>query len=360
MNRLKESRVILLLVVLLISVLFIAMIRYFLLAIFLAAISSALAMPIFHRFSYWFKGKKNLNAALTLLTLMFMVFIPFALLIGVVMQQAVQISRSAVPWIRQQILEPAVFTQHLQSFPFYNDLEVYRADILQKAGEITGQAGSILFKYVSSFTLSAAQDLVLLFIFLYVLFFFIRDGKEILEKILSCLPLSESDSHRLLDIFISVTRATIKGCLALGLLQGALSGLAFHFAGIENAFFWGAIMSVLLMFPVLGPPLTWILVWIPFIIYLAASGLYLQAVTLFLFLSIIVHPIDNIFRPILVGRDTQMHELLIFFGTLGGIALFGVFGIFIGPIISALFMTVWEIYEETFREQLLEIKGAKE
>ena len=148
--------------------------------------------------------------------------------------------------------------------------------------------------------------------------------------------------------------------MALGLLQGTLSGLAFHAAGIENAFFWGAIMSVLLMLPVLGPPLTWVLIWIPFIIYLAASGLYLQAISLFLFLTIIVHPIDNILRPILVGRDTQMHELLIFFGTLGGIGLFGVFGIFIGPIIAALFMTVWEIYEETFREQLLEIKGAKE
>ena len=160
MDRIKESKVILLLVVLFISVLFIAMIRYFLLAIFLAAISSALAMPIFHRFSSWFKGKKSLNAALTLLTLMFMVFIPFVLLIGIVMQQAAQISRSAVPWMQQQILEPAVFQQHLRSLPFYNELELYRGEILQKAGEISGQEGSILFKYVSSFTLSAVQDLV--------------------------------------------------------------------------------------------------------------------------------------------------------------------------------------------------------
>ncbi len=191
MDRIKESKVILLLVVLFISVLFIAMIRYFLLAIFLAAISSALAMPIFHRFSSWFKGKKSLNAALTLLTLMFMVFIPFVLLIGIVMQQAAQISRSAVPWMQQQILEPAVFQQHLRSLPFYNELELYRGEILQKAGEISGQEGSILFKYVSSFTLSAVQDLVLLLIFFYVMFFFIRDGNQILEKILSCLPLSQ-------------------------------------------------------------------------------------------------------------------------------------------------------------------------
>ncbi|GEM_PF-4884898 len=107
------------------------------------------------------------------------------------MQQAAQISRSAVPWMQQQILEPAVFQQHLRSLPFYNELELYRGEILQKAGEISGQEGSILFKYVSSFTLSAVQDLVLLLIFFYVMFFFIRDGNQILEKILSCLPLSQ-------------------------------------------------------------------------------------------------------------------------------------------------------------------------
>ena len=168
-----------------------------------------------------------------------------------------------------------------------------------------------------------------------------------------------TDSHRLLDKFLSVTRATLKGCLALGFLQGTLSGLAFHFAGIDNAIFWGAVMSVLLMFPILGPPLTWIFVWVPAIIYLVIMGQQLQAGCLFLFLSIVVHPIDNIVRPILVGRDTQLHELLIFFGTLGGIGMFGIFGIFVGPIISALFVTVWEMYEESFGGYLAGLKESR-
>jgi predicted PurR-regulated permease PerM len=132
-----------------------------------------------------------------------------------------------------------------------------------------------------------------------------------------------------------------------------------YVAGIESAVFWGSIMAVILAFPILGPPLVWIFIWIPAVVYLVATGQHFQALGLLLFLSIAVHPIDNILRPILVGRDTQMPELLIFFGTLGGLGLFGVFGIIIGPIIAALFMTVWEMYAETFSDYLKEINGTK-
>ena len=121
----------------------------------------------------------------------------------------------------------------------------------------------------------------------------------------------------------------------------------------DSAIFWGAIMSLLSIVPVLGPPL----VWVPAVIYLAATGQYPQAIGVLLFCSIVVGQIDNIIRPILVGRDTQMHELLIFFGTLGGIALFGLFGVILGPIVAALFMTIWEMYGEAFSDYLSDIKG---
>jgi predicted PurR-regulated permease PerM len=359
MNRIKPDQIILLLIVLFISAMFLAMIRYFFMAIVLAAIFSALAAPINNRFIKWLRGSKSLSAAMTMFTMLVMLILPLTLLIGAVLQQAVKISRFVVPLVRQQLEDPAALDRHLRSVPFYSELELYRAEILQKAGDVAGKTGSILFDTLSSFTFSAINDLLLLFVFLYTMFFLIRDGRQLLERVLSYLPLSVTDSHRLLDKFLSVTRATLKGCIALGILQGMLSGLAFHFAGIDNAIFWGAVMSVLLMFPILGPPLTWIFVWVPAIIYLVVTGQHLQAVSVFLFLSLIVHPIDNIVRPILVGRDTQLHELLIFFGTLGGIGMFGIFGIFVGPIISALFMTVWEMYGETFGGYLADIKQGR-
>ena len=358
MNSIKINKIALLVILLCISAVFFAMIRYFLTTIFLAAIFSALAMPLFKRFELWLKGRKNLSAVTTILTLLLIVFFPMAGLFIVVSAQAIRISHIAIPWIQQQISSPDVLGKQLRQLPYYGEVELYREEILQKAAEFAGKTGTMFFNALSSFTFSAINDLFLIFVFLYTMFFFLKDGRQFLQIILSYLPMTEKDQHRLLDKFISVTRATLKGCLVLGLLQGSLAGLALHFAGIGSAVFWGAIMSIMLAFPILGPPLVWVFIWIPCIVFLAATGQYPNAVALLIFLTIVVHPIDNILRPVLVGRDTQMHELLVFFGTLGGLSLFGVFGIFIGPIVAALFMTVWEIYGETFREYLYEIKGS--
>ncbi len=353
MNSIKTNRVILLLLLLVISAIFIAMIRYFLMVIVLAALFSALSMPVFNRFERWFKSRKSLSASMTICTLLLIVFLPLAALLVVVARQAIRISRIAVPWLQQQILEPAAFDQQLRTLSFYPELELYRSDIFQKVGELAAKTGSILFNTISSFTYSAVSDLLLFFLFLYTMFFFLRDGKQILAKFLSYLPLTQTDQSRLLGKFISVTRATIKGTMVVGAVQGSLAALALHFAGIDSALFWGTIMSVLSVLPVLGSAL----VWVPAVIYLAITGQYPQAIGVLLFCSIVVGQIDNILRPMLVGHDTQMHELLIFFGTLGGIGLFGIFGFILGPIVAALFMTIWEMYGEAFSDYLSDIKG---
>lgn len=355
MNSIKTNQLILLVLLLVISVTFVAMIRYFLMAIVLAALFSALAMPVFNRFERWFRGRKSLSASMTMLTLLLIVFLPFAALLGIVAKQAIRISRIAVPWVQQQILEPDAFDQQLRSLSFYPELQLYRTEIFQKVGEFASSAGTMLFNTISTFTYSAVSDLFLFFLFLYTMFFFIRDGKQLLAHLLSYLPLRQTDQNRLLDKFISVTRATIKGTMVVGAVQGSLAGLALHFAGIDSALFWGTIMSLFSILPVLGSAL----VWVPAVIYLAATGQYPEAIGVLLFCSIVVGQIDNILRPMLIGRDTQMPELLIFFGTLGGISLFGVFGFILGPIVAALFMTIWEMYGETFKEYLSEIKSDK-
>ncbi|NTV06616.1 MAG: AI-2E family transporter, partial [Chlorobiaceae bacterium] len=184
MNSMKANQVILLLIILFISAIFFAMIRYFLMAIFLAAIFSALAMPVFNLFNGWFRGHKSLSASMTMITLLLMVFLPLAALFGVVVAQAVRLSTIAVPWIQQQIQEPSAINEQLRSLPFYPELELYREEILQKAGELAGKTGAMLLNTLSSFTFSAVNDLFLLFIFLYTMFFFLMDGKKFLEKVL--------------------------------------------------------------------------------------------------------------------------------------------------------------------------------
>jgi predicted PurR-regulated permease PerM len=197
----------------------------------------------------------------------------------------------------------------------------------------------------------------MLFVFLYISYFFLTDGKVLIDRILYYLPLEERSERRLLDRFTSVTRATLKGTAVIGVLQGGLAGLAFAVVGIEAAVFWGTVMTILSIIPALGSAL----VWVPAAVILAISGNYIKAVGLTLFCGLVVGSLDNVLRPRLVGKDTQMHDLMIFFGTLGGIALFGLIGFVVGPIVAALFVTIWDIYGEVFRGFLPELKnGVKE
>jgi predicted PurR-regulated permease PerM len=267
---------------------------------------------------------------------------------GIVASQAVKIGSNVMPWVKQLAERPSTINEWLQRFPAYDYLAAYQGIILQKAGELVGKASSILLENVSSFTFSTINTIFLFFVMLYTMFFFLKDGKELIERILHYLPLPDGVENRILDRFTSVTKATIKGTLVIGIIQGSLAGLAFAVVGIDSAVFWGTIMTVLSIIPAVGSAL----VWGPAVIILAITGQYMHAIGLFLFCSLLVGSIDNALRPWLVGRDTELHELMIFFGTLGGISLFGIMGFIIGPIIAALFVTLWDIYAETFSDYL--------
>jgi predicted PurR-regulated permease PerM len=174
------------------------------------------------------------------------------------------------------------------------------------------------------------------------------DGDRMLYYMLYYLPLNDEDETRLLSRFNSVTRATLKGTAVIGLLQGGLAGLALWAAGIPSALFWSVTMMLLSVVPGIGTAL----VWIPAVIYLMVGGHYAAAVAVSVFCILVVGTVDNVLRPKLVGSDTQLHELMIFFSTLGGLLAFGFWGFVIGPIIAALFVTVWELYGAEFRDWL--------
>jgi predicted PurR-regulated permease PerM len=143
--------------------------------------------------------------------------------------------------------------------------------------------------------------------------------------------------------------------MLIGILQGGLAGGAFAVAGLDNAVFWGTVMAVLSIIPSVGSAL----VWIPAGIILIAHGETAAGVGLLAFCGIVVGSLDNVLRPILVGKDTKMHELMIFFSTLGGIMMFGITGIFIGPLIASLFVTIWELYGLAFSDILPEVHRNK-
>ncbi len=337
-----------LLLSLFISALFLAMVWQFLMTIIMAGIFSALFHPLYRRLRHGYGGRSSLAAGTTLFLVIFLVLLPLAGLLGLVTAEALKVSEAVKPWIQKQISEPAAFSDLLEKIPFYDHILPYKQTILTKAGELVGRLSNYLINSLSSVTVMTAQFLFLTFILLYTMFFFFVDGESFLKRILHYLPLPPEDEARMLDRFTSVTRATLKGVAVIGILQGGLAGAAFAAVGIPSAVFWGTVMIVMSIIPGIGTAI----VWGPAAIILAMGGHYTEAAVLGGICAVAVGSVDNFLRPRLVGKDTKMHELMVFFGTLGGIMMFGVAGIIIGPIVAALFITVWEIYGVAFQEVL--------
>jgi predicted PurR-regulated permease PerM len=181
---------------------------------------------------------------------------------------------------------------------------------------------------------------------LYATFTFLIHGQAMLDRALRFTPLTERDRSRLLGTFASVGRATLKGTVIIGIVQGGLAGLAFGVAGIEGAVFWGAVMCVLSIVPGVGTAL----VWVPAVIFLALDGQVGTAIGIALWCGLVVGTVDNVLRPLLVGKDTEMPDLLVMLTTLGGLALFGAAGLVLGPIIGALCMTAWRLWGSAIDE----------
>jgi len=354
MNRDSVNKSVLLLLVIFISAIFLSMIRTFLMAIFLAGIFSALARPLYKRFENWYGGRRALASLSTLLLIVIVVIVPLGVLMGIVTAQAIKVGQTVTPWVQEQIAQPGEFQKLLSSIPFFDKIAPYSETIWRKAGELIGTVSQFLIGSLSTATKGAVNFLFMTFALLYTMFFFLMDGDKLLYKILYYLPMHDQDEQRMLEKFTSVTRATLKGTAVIGLLQGTLAGMAFWVVGIPSAVFWGTIMAVLSIIPGIGTAL----VWVPAVIILAAGGSYVKAGGLCLFCALVVGSIDNLLRPVLVGKDTQMHELMIFFGTLGGIIMFGLMGMIIGPIVAALFVTIWEIYGVAFKDILPQVGTA--
>ena len=355
-DRRKFTRMVLLLAVIFISSIFFMMIRGFLMAILMAGIFSALFRPLYLRFLRWFKGRGSLASFATLLVILLVIIIPLGALLGVVVAQAIEVGNSVSPWIQKQLSDPTGLVGILQKIPFYEQIAPYQDEILNKAGQMVGSLSSFFISGLSSVTVLTVSFLFKFFVFLYTMYFFLIDGDKLIERILYYIPLEEKDERRMLGKFTSVTRATLKGTAVIGIIQGALAGLAFAVVGIPSAVFWGTIMMVLSIIPAIGSGL----IWMPAAIFLIATGHTAKGIGLALFCGLIVGSLDNILRPRLVGKDTEMPDLLIFLSTLGGIAFFGVMGFIIGPIVAALFVTIWEIYGEVFKDVLPAVKSAED
>ena len=295
-------------------------------------------------------GRRKTPAALaTLLVILVLVILPFAFIAASLVQEitiAVKKLQSgefnlAHEFERVVELAPAWAVGLMDRFGL-NDLAAVQAKLTAGLAQ-RGQAFAARAVDIGQ----NALDLVVGFcLAMYVLFFLLRDGAGVARRVNEAIPLEPRHKTRLLAKFATVIRATVKGNILVAAAQGALGGLAFWALGVHGALLWGVVMAFLSLLPAIGA----FLIWAPVALYLIAIGAVWKGVALIAWGVLVIGLIDNVLRPILVGKDTKMPDYLVLVSTLGGLAIFGLNGFVIGPVIAAMFISVWDIFSTSRSE----------
>jgi predicted PurR-regulated permease PerM len=325
----------------LVTVLFVDVALPFLSALILAAIAAALASPLYQFLLSRVGNRPSLASFGTLLIMLTAIIAP---LIGIAYLAAGEAAGLTVKTV--EIYEE--ISQGVDEFrlpdwvPFRDEIINAWPKISSKIEDLVGSIAAFLATSLSHLTRGTAVFFLNLFIFLYAMFFFLQMGRPIIQQVLSHTALPPDLQKTLDERIVSVSRATIKGTLLIGIVQGALGGLGFWVTGIEGAIFWAVIMAIASVIPGVGAAF----VVIGGAIYLGIEGAVPQAIGLALWAVLVVGTVDNVLRPILVGRDAQIHDIYILVGTLGGLAAFGPVGLIFGPVLAGLFQSVWRTLKE--------------
>lgn len=311
-------------------------------AIFWAAVLGILFHPLYRRLAKSLRQRRALAALATLLVILVIVVLPMAVIASLLTQEGVglyaRVKSGELDFgaYLQQIMGalPAWATGLLERFgltDFASVREKLSAGIMRSLQFVGASA--------VSFGQNAFEVLVAFFIMLYLLFFLLRDGPALSRSIEGAVPLDPALQHTLAEKFINVVRATIKGTIVIAILQGALGGLMFWFLDIRAPVFWGVVMGFLSLLPAVGTAL----VWVPVAIYFLVTGALWQGAVLIGFGVLVIGMVDNVVRPILVGKDTKLPDYVVLISTLGGMTIFGLNGFVIGPLIAAMFIAVWDV-----------------
>ena len=330
----------------LVTVAFIWILLPFYGAVFWAVILGILFAPMQRRLQARYGWQRNLTSLFTLSVCLVIAILPVIIISVLLVQEGAMVYKN----IESGELDVAAYlAQFKQSLPPYfqhlldrfgmGELNGLREKIVKSAM----QGSQVLASQAFSFGQGTFEFVVSFFIMLYLLFFFLRDGPELARKIRTAVPLEESHKRRLQLKFNRVVRATVKGNLVVAVTQGALGGAIFWFLDIPSALLWAVLMAFLSLLPAVGAGI----VWAPVAVYFLLSNMIWQGVVLGLFGIFVIGLVDNVLRPILVGKDTRMPDYLILISTLGGLAVFGLNGFVIGPLIAALFMSSWALFIET-------------
>ncbi|MGE8185986.1 AI-2E family transporter [Pseudomonas sp. NPDC086278] len=315
-------------------------------AVFWAVILGIVFAPMQRRIQLKFGWQRNVTSLCTLSICLVIAILPVIIISILLVQEGATLYKSmdsgeldVAAYVAQFKHSLPPYFQHLLDRFGMGELNGLREKLVKSA--MTGSQA--LATQAVSVGQGTFDFIVSFFIMLYLLFFFLRDGAELARKVRAAVPLQEHQKRRLQLKFNRVVRATVKGNLLVAVTQGALGGGIFWFLDIPSALLWAVLMAFLSLLPAVGAGI----VWAPVAVYFLLTGAIWQGVVLGLFGVFVIGLVDNVLRPILVGKDTKMPDYLILISTLGGMAVFGLNGFVIGPLIAALFMSSWAIFSET-------------
>ena len=332
-----------LLLLALVTVAFFWIISPFFGAVFWAMVLALMFMPVHRRLCAQLRGRDTLAALGTLLFCMVIVVVPMIFVVGAMVDEATSFTQR----LRTGEFNPRTYFEQIQnalpgwSRDLLGRFGLFNAqDVVDKLTAAVVQGGQALTTRALAIGQNTLMLLVNLGIMLYLLFFFLRDGRDLAQTIRRAVPMQTQHTDFLLSKFATVVRATVKGTVVVALVQGVLGGVAFAFLGIHGAVLWGVVMSVLSLLPAIGAAL----VWAPVAIYLIATGSMIEGLGLAAWGAGVMGMVDNLLRPILVGKETKLPDYLVLLSTIGGLSIFGVNGFLIGPAIAALFVATWALF----------------
>lgn len=312
-------------------------------AIFWSVVLAILFAPLYRRMLSLMRQRKTLAAAATLLLCVGGAGLPLLLISASLLHQA----SSVYADLTTRRMDFGVFHQRLVEW-----LPTWALEGLDRVGladpsaiqEKLSASAMTASRFIASHVLNVGLDVFGLAadlgVMLYLLFFLLRDGTSLALRVRQAIPIADRDKQALFAMFATVARATVKGGVVMAATQGALGGAMLGLLGVQGPLFWGVVFGLLSMLPAVGAGL----LWAPIAVYFVFTGALWKGVTLTFFGVVVLTAVDNILRPILVGNDTQLPGYLILVSTLGGIAVFGLNGVVIGPVIAASFVAAWHLF----------------
>ena len=320
----------------LITILFVSIIFNFAAPILWSIVVSIIFYPLYEKFLLM-TNKKSLSSILSLILILLLVIIPSIGILGLITNELIIFINSFDDYSLERYVEMIPNESLINDLLAWAGLSI--TQLTEKADDFLLAASKVFYESVSTISANVINFFISLFLFIYLTFFFLKDGEKIVKSCMDAFPMKNEDESYLLNEFQKTTRATIKGTIIVALAQGFLGYMTLLLLGIEGALIWGAVMALLSIIPAVGT----ILVWLPIALVLFANGQIIEASILIFSGIFIIGMIDNLLRPILIGKETKIPDYLILLTTIGSISIFGITGFIIGPIIASLFISIWSL-----------------